>query len=114
MITDSVRLTIAVPRSEFVVVEAPPEFVTQKNADAVLGMTARAFLDLVGEMAKDPACTIEIVKRGKLRMVPREDLVRHLRATGRRRALPAPAAAPANDGQGNGVLAELGYVRRQG
>lgn len=95
MSDDLITIPIAVPRSSMTIIEAPPDFVSQRNSLKVIATEPRPFL----AMLRRPDCPLAITRIGKLRLVPREDLVRWLRSL----------ASPARDVDGvDDVLASVG------
>ena len=96
----TVALTIAVPRSALTVAAAPPELVSQKTSEAVLGIPRRAFLDSLPAFRAQGG---EVATLGKLRLVDRVAFVAWLRSRGAQRVVDPVRAS--NDDL---VAAELG------
>jgi hypothetical protein len=96
----SIAVTVHIPRELVTVVAAPPEWVTQRNVEAVAGMTRGVFLDLIRRPDAPP-----VTRLGKLRMVERVVFCEWLRAL---------ATAPQRNDEAtdvDAVLAELGLER---
>lgn len=76
-------------------------YVSQRTAEAILGMHARAYLDLV----RRPDCPVEILRVGKLRLAELAPFVAWLRVLGLHSAAESPE--PEHDSEDR-FLAELG------
>lgn len=92
---DAVVVPIAIPRELLTITAAPPAFISQKTSLAVVGITARTFL----EMIRAPGFPLAVTPVGKHRLVVTADFVAHLKTLG---ATAPPAARatttrPAND-----------------
>ncbi len=77
MAAETVRASIDLPVGAVVVHAAPPDLVSQKTSEAVLGIPRRAFLESLPSYA---AAGNEVAKLGRLRLVKREAYVAWLRA----------------------------------
>lgn len=88
---DKITLTIDVDRSCFTVVEAP-KMVTQRNAERVLGIGKRQFLDLLPDYRADGH---DVTISGKLRLVDADTFVAWLK--NRSAPVVATPTKPAND-----------------
>jgi len=107
-------LTIALPVDGLTVIAPLPETLTQRNVEAVTGLSPADYLRAV----KDPAFPLPVRRVGRLRVVDRVAFVAWLRSEERRAPQPiAPAAAPtpvpANDAPDlvGEVLADEGLQR---
>ena len=88
--TTAMALTVAIPTEALTVVAPPPAMVSQRNVEAVVGVPAKAYLELL----RRPGCPLVPVRVGGLRFVDREAFLAWLRALP---AQPKPTTAVAND-----------------
>ncbi len=72
--TGYVRATLAIPEHAVQVVASPPETLTQRNVEAVTGLPARTFLEVI----RTPTFPLRVAKLGKLRIVNRAAFVEWL------------------------------------
>lgn len=99
---DGVELRIVVPREALAAAEpARAEYFSQHNAEQLLGVPRRTFLELL----RRPDAP-RVIRHGKLRLVEREAMLAFLRVL-RERAPASAANAEQLDGP-DGVLAEIG------
>jgi len=72
----TIQATLAIPETAIRVLAAPPETLTQRNVEAVTGLPARTFLELI----RSPGFPLRVRRIGKLRVVNREGFVKWLEA----------------------------------
>ena len=98
MTGEAVTVTMSLPAGALSVVAAPPELVSQRTSEAVLGIPRRSFLEAVRMFEAGGGI---VAKLGKLRLVDRVAFVAWLRTR-------REQAAPEADGVA-ALAAELGY-----
>ena len=74
--TGYVRATLAIPEHAVRVIASPPETLTQRNVEAVTGLPARAYLEVI----RAPGFPLRVRHIGKLRVVNRAAFVQWLEA----------------------------------
>ncbi len=74
--TGYVRATLAIPEHAVRVIASPPETLTQRNVEAVTGLSPRVYLEVI----RTPAFPLRVAKLGKLRIVNRAAFVQWLEA----------------------------------
>ena len=79
MASETVRAAIELPVGAVVVHAAPPDLVSQKTSEAVLGIPRRMFLE---SLPSYRAAGNDVASLGKLRLVGREAYVAWLRRPG--------------------------------
>lgn len=62
-----IHATLSIPEHAVHVTAAPPETITQRNVEAVTGLSVRAYLEAV----RDPGFPLKVTKLGKWRIVNR-------------------------------------------
>ncbi len=72
--TGYVRATLAIPEHAVRVIASPPETLTQRNVEAVTGLSPRVYLEVI----RTPAFPLRVAKLGKLRIVNRAAFVEWL------------------------------------
>jgi hypothetical protein len=108
--TGYVRATLAIPEYAVRVIASPPETLTQRNVEAVTGLPARTFLELI----RSPAFPLGVRHIGKLRVVNRAAFVQWLEAGEPKKDLAEVFAAEANEcvdeqpDRANELLASVG------
>jgi hypothetical protein len=95
-----VALRILVPRSAFVTVAQPPEWISQRTVERETGVGARSYLE---DLAS--GYHAETIRRGKLRLTRLDDYIAFLRR--RSEAAKGVADDKRSDGADT-VLAEVG------
>jgi len=112
-----IQATLAIPEHAVRVISAPPETITQRNVEAVTGLPARTFLELI----RSPGFPLRVRHIGKLRVVNRAAFVQWLEEG---ESTPDPVEAlvrQANDeptseneqhGRTNELLASVGLRER--
>lgn len=106
------RLTLAVPLGDLAITAPLPEFLSQRNVEAVMGIPARVYLETI----REDDFPLKVYPLGKLRLVDRVSFAAWLRAprSAVKAAAPRPGA-PANDAPSKptaeSVLAELDCER---
>jgi hypothetical protein len=70
--SETIRASIELPATAFTVQAAPPELVSQKTSEAVLGIGRRAFLESLPAFR---ATGGEVIALGRLRLVKRASYV---------------------------------------
>jgi hypothetical protein len=95
---------LSIPENAVRVIAAPPETITQRNVEAVTGLSVRAYLEVV----RDPGFPLTVTKLGKLRIVNRAAFITWLEkgAFGRARANEDAIAIDAE--QADDILDALG------
>ena len=105
MSPDDIELRVVVPRSA-IPIEPPPEFYSQRNCDAQLGIGRRSFLELLRRSGAPP-----VTRVGSLRLVKRDAFLAYLE---RIRIAEEKRRVPESDLDGaDGVLLELGCSPRR-
>jgi hypothetical protein len=66
--------TITIPR-DAMIVRAEPDFISQLTCTPLLGITHRAFLDLLPALR---SAGVRVIEQGKARLVPRVEIVAYL------------------------------------
>jgi hypothetical protein len=64
---EPIMLSVPVPRSALMVVAPPPELLSQKNVEQVVGIPAETYLRAL----RREGCPLKIIADGKLRLVNR-------------------------------------------
>ena len=72
--TGYVRATLAIPAHAVRVIASPPETLTQRNVEAVTGLSPRVYLEVI----RTPTFPLRVAKLGKLRIVNRAAFVEWL------------------------------------
>jgi hypothetical protein len=70
----TIQATLAIPETAIRVIAAPPETLTQRNVEAVTGLPARTFLELI----RSRGFPLRVRHIGKLRVVNRAAFVQWL------------------------------------
>ncbi len=83
--TETIMLSLPVPRAALTVRAAPPETLSQRNVEAATGIPVRMYLYLL----REPTCDVPIVSVGKLRIVQRAPFIEWLMKRAKRRTLEA-------------------------
>ncbi len=91
--TGYVRATLAIPEHAVRVIASPPETLTQRNVEAVTGLPARTFLELI----RSPGFPLRVRHIGKLRVVHRAAFVQWLEAGEPKQNVAAALAPHANE-----------------
>src|SRR5262245_40152041 len=99
--SDSIAVTVAIPRDQLPQVP-PPDYYSQRNCE-LLGLDERAFLELLRRPGAPKAARL-----GKLRLVPRAEIVRFIESIRSQIAGTTPI-----DGADE-VLRKMGCTRRAG
>jgi hypothetical protein len=113
----TIQATLAIPETAIRVLAAPPETLTQRNVEAVTGLPARTFLELI----RSPGFPLRVRHIGKLRVVNRAAFVqwleevepnRDLAETLVRQANEDPTSETEEQAGANALLATVGLRQR--
>ena len=66
-----IQATLTIPEHAVRVIAAPPETLTQRNVEAVTGLSPRAYLEVI----REPTFPLRVSQLGKLRIVNRAAFV---------------------------------------
>jgi hypothetical protein len=69
-----IEATLAIPEKAVRVFAAPPDTLTQRNVEAVTGLSSRVYLEVI----REPTFPLRVAKLGKLRIVNRAAFVHWL------------------------------------
>lgn len=69
-----IQATLAIPEKAVRVIAAPPVTLTQRNVEAVTGLSSRVYLEVI----REPTFPLRVAKLGKLRIVNRAAFVEWL------------------------------------
>jgi len=113
-----IQATLAIPEHAVRMISALPETITQRNIEAVTGLPARTFLELI----RAPGFPLRVRHIGKLRVVNRAAFVQWLEEGEPKRDLAEALVAEANEevptsknveqGGTNALLASVGLRER--
>jgi hypothetical protein len=115
--TGYVRATLTIPEHAVRVIASPPETLTQRNVEAVTGLPARKFLELI----RSPGFPLRVRHIGKLRVVNRAAFVQWLEDGEPKRDLAESLVRQVHDeptseneqhGRTNELLASVGLRER--
>ena len=101
-----VTATIEIPAESLMVIAAPPQMLSQRNVEAVLGIPARVFLQEI----RAAGFPMPVMKLGKLRLVERAAFVAHLQSLA---SGPAPTPSlerPSAGAEASGIAAIIAEV----
>lgn len=70
----TIQATLAIPETAIRVIAAPPDTLTQRNVEAVTGLSPRVYLEAI----RTPTFPLRVTKLGKLRIVNRASFVEWL------------------------------------
>jgi len=97
---------LELPADALTITAAPPEMISQRNVEAVIGIHARVYLEEI----RSPNFPLPVVKLGKLRLVKRAAFVAYLESLASGPGLARTRVEDVDEDTVAEVLAEVGFA----